>query len=160
MSKRPPIVHVTPPGASAPQPVAVVRAPDAPPDAPPVLVALPEKRKPGRPRGSRSKHVIQREQMLAAAMGQIEFAGVSDSLTLLRAVMANPAVNLQDRLRCALALASFDAAKLAPVPPPPSPNATLAQRLEEALRRTGRGPAASPSSLTPEEQAELEAMLR
>jgi hypothetical protein len=160
MSKRPPIVHVTPPGASAPQPVAVVRAPDAPPDAQPVLVALPEKRKPGRPRGSKSRHVLEREAALRAAMGAIEFGNVSDSLDLLRAVMRSPAVNLQDRLRCALALASFDAPKVAPVAPPSPPNATLAQRLEEAMRRTGRGgPLSAPTTLSPEDQVALAEML-
>lgn len=160
-AKLPPIAHVTMPGASAPQPVAMVSAPDAPPDAPPVIVALPEKRKPGRPKGSKSRHVREREAALAAAMGAVEFGNVADSLDLLRAVMRSPAVPLQERMRAALALASFDAAKLAPVPPPPPPNPSLAQRLAEAFARTGRGPASSaPTSLTPEEQAELEAMLR
>lgn len=160
-AKLPPVAHVTMPGASAPQPVAVVRPPDAPPDAPPVIVALPEKRKPGRPKGSKSAHVKAREAALAAAMGAVEFGNVADSLDLLRAVMRSPAVPLQERLRCALALAPFDAPKVAPVSPPPPPNATLAQRLEEAMRRTGRGwPESAPSELTPEQRAELEAMLR
>ncbi|WP_372624348.1 hypothetical protein [Falsiroseomonas sp.] len=161
MSKLPPVAHVTMPGASAPQPVAVVRAPDAPPDAPPVLVALPKKRKPGRPRGSRSRHVLEREAALRSAMGAIEFGNVSDSLDLLRAVMRSPAVNLQDRLRCALALAPFDAPKVAPVAPPREADIGLAKRLEEAFRRTGRGwPSSAPPELTPEQQAELETMLR
>ena len=161
MSKLPPVAHVTLPGASAPLPVAVVRAPDAPPDAPPTLVALPtERRKPGRPRGSRNKASIARDQALAAAMGAIEFGNVADSLDLLRAVMRSPAVPLQERLRCALALAPFDAPKVAPVAPPSAPNATLAQRLEEAMRRTGRGaPSSAPSELSPEEQAALAEML-
>lgn len=160
-AKLPPVAHVTMPGASAPQPVAVVRAPDAPPDAPPVIVALPEKRKPGRPRGSKSAHVKAREAALAAAMGAVEFGNVADSLDLLRAVMRSPAVPLQDRMRAALALASFDAAKLAPAPAPRPPDENLARRLEEAMRRTGRGgPSSAPSELTPKQRAELEAMLR
>lgn len=160
MSKRPPIVHLTPPGASAPQPVAVVRAPDAPPDTPPVLVALAERRKPGRPKGSRSKHILAREAALAAAMGQAAFGDVGDSLDMLRRVMRSPAVPLQDRLRCALALAPFDAPKVAPIPPPKDADPTLAQRLENAFRRTGRGPASAAGlGLSAEEQAELEAIL-
>jgi hypothetical protein len=160
-AKLPPVAHVKMPGASAPQPVAVVRAPDAPPDAPPVIVALPEKRKPGRPKGSRSKHVLAREAALAAAMGEVAFGDVGDSLDLLRRVMRSPAVPLQDRMRAALALASFDAAKLAPVAPPREADNGLAKRLEEAFRRTGRGwPSSAPTELTPEQQAELEAMLR
>lgn len=156
-----PMAHVTLPGASAPQPVAVVQAPGAPPDAPPVLVAMPaERRKPGRPKGARSKHVIAREAALAAAMGQVEFAEVADSIALLRAVMKSPAVSLQERLRCALALAPFDAPKVAPVAAPKEADVTLAQRLEEAFRRTGRGGTpAAPANLTPEQQAELQAML-
>ena len=127
---------------------------------PPPPPPIPEKRKPGRPRGSRNKASILRDQSLLAAMGAVAFGDVEDSLDLLRAVMRSPSVPLQDRLRCAFALAPFDAPKVAPVPPPPAPNATLAQRLEEAFRRTGRGPAPAPLGLTPEEQAELEAMLR
>lgn len=156
-----PLAQVPLPGTSSAQPVAVVRAPDAPPDAPPVLVALPaERRKPGRPRGSRNAASIARDKALAAAMGQVEFAEVADSIALLRAVMKSPAVPLQERLRCALALAPFDAPKIATAPAQREVDVTLAQRLEEAFRRTGRGGApAAPAGLTPEQQAELQAML-
>jgi hypothetical protein len=160
MSKLPPVAHVALPGASAPLPVAVVHTPDAPPDAPPVLVALPERRKPGRPKGAKSKTTLAREAALRAAMGAVEFGNVADSLDLLRAVMRSPAVPLQERLRCALALAPFDAPRVAPVAPPKEADPGLALRLEEAFRRTGRGPASVvPASLTPDEQAALTEML-
>lgn len=161
MRKLPPVAHLTLPGAQAPHAVAVVRAPDAPPDAPPVLVALPEKRKPGRPRGSRNKASIARDLALAAAMGEVAFGDVGDSLDLLRRVLRSPAVPLQDRMRAALALAPYDGAKLAPVAPPAKDGGPLAQRLAEAYARTGRGLASAAAPvLTPEQQAELEAMLR
>jgi len=93
-------------------------------------------------------------------MGQIEFAEVADSIALLRAVMKSPAVPLQERLRCALALAPFDAPKVAPVAPPKDVDVTLAQRLEDAFRRTGRGGTPpAPPGLTAEQNAELAAML-
>ncbi|WP_206929460.1 hypothetical protein [Roseococcus thiosulfatophilus] len=108
-AKLPPLAHVTMPGASAPQPVAVVRAPDAPPDAPPVIVALPEKRKPGRPKGSKSAHVKAREAALAAAMCDL-LATSSDVLahgmTLARGLLAK---KRDDGRRAALARAIRDA---------------------------------------------------
>ncbi|WP_230164884.1 hypothetical protein [Roseomonas sp. CECT 9278] len=131
----------------------------APPFTPPP--PIPGRRGPGRPRGSKNRTTVAREQALAAAMGAVEFGEVSDSLALLRAVMRSPAVPLAERLRCALALAPFDAPKVAPQQPTKEPDANLAQRLNDAFRRCGRGGAsAAPAGLTAEQQAELEALLR
>ena len=134
-----------------------------PPPPPPPPSDPPQKRGRGRPRGSRNKLTIQREQALAAAMGAVQFDGIGDSIRLLREVMAHPGVPLTERLACAKILAQYDQPRLAPLPPPPAPktDATLAQKLEEAFRRTGRRPFTDAASapLTDDDRRELDRML-
>jgi hypothetical protein len=132
--------------------------PPPPPDiAADALVDMLARRKRGRPKGSRNRATVQREQALAAAMGAVEFGEPADSIALLRAVMRSPAVPLMERVACAKILAQFDAPRLAPAPPPKPHTGTLAERLDEAFKRMGMAP--REDEPTDEQRAENERWL-
>lgn len=90
-------------------------------------------------------------------MGTVEFGEAADSIALLRAVMRSPAVPLAERVACARILAQFDAPRFAPTPPPKPQTGSLAERLNDALRRTGRAP--HEDEPTDEQRAESERWL-
>jgi hypothetical protein len=105
---------------------------------------------------------------LEAALGKAAVGPTASAAELLRTAMVNDAVDLQTRLRCATALLSFELARPAVAPPPPPHGGSLARRLDDAFKRTGRprsnDPAADvqteePRGLSAEDQAALEEML-
>lgn len=137
--------------------------PVPPPPPPPPPSDPPQRRGRGRPKGSRNRATVQREQALLAAMEAVSFEGIGDSIKLLREVMKSPGVPLTERLACAKILAQFDQPRLAPLPPPPAPKTdlSLSAALQQAFERTGRRPMTSPfpARLTDDDRRELDRML-
>lgn len=118
---------------------------------------------PGRPKGSRNASTLRREAALAAAMDAVAFAGpdAASALGLLQSIYRSPAVPIGDRMRAASLAAAFETPKSGTVPQAPKGAEGLADRLNEAFRRTGRteeadGGGGAPS---PEALAMLKAML-
>jgi hypothetical protein len=118
---------------------------------------------PGRPKGSRNAATLRREAALAAAMNAVAFAGpeASSALGLLQSIYRSPAVPISDRMRAASLAATFETPKSGTVPQAPRGSEGLADRLNEAYRRTGRGPPKETTkrTLSPEDAALLKAML-
>lgn len=156
--------------------------PDIPPLAPPPPAAdalnPPPRRRPGRPKGAKSRHVIERENAIKAALDMAAIGPVETPQELLEAIMKSPACAVQDRQKAATVLLAYAVPKPAAQPPPRHP-ANLAADMDAAWRRAGRIPppddaagaeeaqqpdAASPSGplshLTEEQRQALAEMLR
>jgi hypothetical protein len=128
-------------------------------------------RKGGRPPGRRNNATLLREAAAAKALddllGSVNRPADVSALTLLQTIYRDPRTPIEIRMKAAALAAPLETAKPATERPPPKHLEGLDVRLNEAFRRTRRtvpGDDAEPAAellpgLTPEQQAELDAML-
>lgn len=121
-----------------------------------------EPKRRGRPPGRKNNQTLLKEAAMRAAMDAITPSGpASDSaLTLLQSLYRDPNVPLEIRMKAASLAAPLETARPVPIPPPKD-DSPLAQRLADAMRRTGKlPPIPEPSEADKAaEEAELARML-
>lgn len=110
---------------------------------------------PGRPKGSKNIATLQRELALKAAAERIQFTGdaSADALALLKAVYQSPDVPLPVRLAAARDAAAYErprkSVSLTGQFNQEAAGRSVAVRLDEALKRTGRMPAMIDGEVVP-----------
>ncbi len=133
-----------------------------PPPPPPASDQPPQKRGPGRPPGRLNNATLMKHAAARAALANITPStgpASASALTLLQTLYRDDRLPLEVRMKAASLAAPLEVARPAPVPPPKDDSA-LAERLRDALIRTGKAPAVAPSpGLTPEQDRELREMI-